>query len=106
LHGSLSSMLRGDAEAQAAAWRERWPPSALPEEREAMPVAQSQEELEAIGHLRYELYIARDGKAYAHADHARRCFLEPRTQSTRQAPALILIQETSAGVFSWTSAQR
>lgn len=33
--------------------------------------------LEAFGQLRYELFVERDGKAYAHADHANRVLLEP-----------------------------
>lgn len=33
--------------------------------------------LEAFGRLRYQLFVERDGKAYAHADHANRVLLEP-----------------------------
>lgn len=33
--------------------------------------------LRAIGRLRYELFIERDGKKYEHADHRNRLFLEP-----------------------------
>jgi predicted GNAT family N-acyltransferase len=33
--------------------------------------------LAAIARLRYELFVERDGKAYAHADHSTRRFLEP-----------------------------
>ena len=33
--------------------------------------------LRAIGRLRYDLFIERDGKKYEHADHRNRLFLEP-----------------------------
>lgn len=54
----------------------RWPIATLPPPGGSVSVARSRNELEDIGRLRYDLYIARDGKAYAHADHARRCFLD------------------------------
>jgi len=78
LHGSFPSRLsEGAATAPAcASWRQRWPAGALPAPSGAVSVAQDAAALEAIGRLRYDLYIARDGKAYAHADHARRCFLD------------------------------
>lgn len=40
-------------------------------------VARSSKCIEAIGRLRYELFIRRDGKKYAYADHAKALFLEP-----------------------------
>ncbi|MGV7212206.1 N-acyl amino acid synthase FeeM domain-containing protein [Bradyrhizobium sp. UFLA05-112] len=54
----------------------RWPKQALPRAGQ-VSVAKSAAELEAIGRLRYDLYVERDQKAYAHADHVRRCLLEP-----------------------------
>ena len=45
-----------------------------------MGVAQTDAELEEVGRLRYDLFIERDGKAYEHADHANRVFLEPIDQ--------------------------
>jgi hypothetical protein len=40
-------------------------------------LAEGIETLRAIGRLRYELFIERDGKKYEHADHRNRLFLEP-----------------------------
>lgn len=76
LHGSIPLRSPEEADAASATWRERWPASALPAPGALISVAQGRDEIEAIGRLRYELYVARDGKAYAHADHARRSFLD------------------------------
>ncbi len=58
--------------------RGRWPAEAFaPSADRSVAVAQTSEDLLAIGRLRYELFVARDGKAYAHADHDARSFIEP-----------------------------
>lgn len=59
----------------------RWPEGVIDELRyPAMGVAQTEEDLAEIGRLRYELFIDRDGKRYAHANHETKTFLEPVDQ--------------------------
>lgn len=43
----------------------------------AVSIAQTEVQISTIGRLRYELYIARDGKTYAHADQTQKSFIEP-----------------------------
>jgi hypothetical protein len=58
--------------------RGRWPAEAFaPSADRSVAVAQTRREMLAIGRLRYELFVARDGKAYPHADHDARSFVEP-----------------------------
>ncbi|WP_439605039.1 hypothetical protein, partial [Shinella sp.] len=57
---------------------DRWPRSAFTAHRfPAIGCASTNDALNLIGSLRYDLFIERDGKAYAGADHQNRRFLEP-----------------------------
>lgn len=56
----------------------RWPEGIIDAARyPEMEIARTGAELEEVGRLRYELFIKRDGKRYAHADHNNKVFLEP-----------------------------
>jgi predicted GNAT family N-acyltransferase len=54
----------------------QWPVEARTQDSSAVTVAGSWVELEAIGRLRYALYVERDGKSYAHADHHRKILID------------------------------
>lgn len=55
----------------------RWPRVAFaPNRHSAIGCATTGHEVRRIGRLRYELFIERDGKSYAGADHESRTFLE------------------------------
>lgn len=57
---------------------DRWPKDIIDTTRyPALGIARTQRDMSEIGRLRYELFIGRDGKRYAHADHEARMFLEP-----------------------------
>lgn len=57
---------------------DRWPEEIIDAVRfPGMGVARTVQHMMEIGRLRYELYIERDRKRYAHADHEARTFLEP-----------------------------
>jgi predicted GNAT family N-acyltransferase len=70
-----------------AAWWGRWPDAGLPPVHPAVSIATSEDDLDDIGRLRYELYIARDGKAYRNVDHAHRIFREPVDTVSLNYPA-------------------
>lgn len=43
----------------------------------SIDIANTAQAINAVGRLRYELFIKRDGKRYAHANHERETFIEP-----------------------------
>jgi len=54
-----------------------WPKSIFSSVGFPISIARSQHDLTKVGHLRYELYVDRDKKAYAFADHRGRALIEP-----------------------------
>lgn len=56
---------------------DRWPARVRSSTDPSVRVATTEAEIDAIFRLRYKLYVTRDGKAYAHADHARRRMIDP-----------------------------
>ena len=56
---------------------ERWTAAILDHPKIAPLLATSAEQRAAVGVLRYRMFIERDGKRYAFADHDNRTFLEP-----------------------------
>lgn len=40
-------------------------------------IAETHQDLQRIGRLRYSLFVAKDGKSYPCADHENQCFIEP-----------------------------
>ncbi len=57
--------------------KERWPTSVLTPKQDAIGIALDDAELAAIGRLRFELFIERDGKKYPQDTRSDRMFLEP-----------------------------
>lgn len=56
---------------ESAGWLGRWPEAGLSSLHPAISIAADAKDLNEVGRLRYELYIARDGKAYRNVDHIR-----------------------------------
>lgn len=56
------------------AWRAA---AKVPSSSASIRIAKSQDDLTAIGRLRYEYFVERDRKPYAHADHELQTLLEP-----------------------------
>ena len=77
---AITEQLFGEPIADIRRWsrNDRWLEGIIDTGRyPAMGIAQTDSELEEIGRLRYDLFIDRDGKRYAHADHETKTFLEP-----------------------------
>ncbi|BCB19226.1 hypothetical protein [Bosea sp. ANAM02] len=56
----------------------RWPEGIIdPDRYPEIAIARTDGEMEEVGRLRYALFVERDGKRYAHADHTNKVFLEP-----------------------------
>jgi hypothetical protein len=77
LERDIRAFARSKRHDASASWLGRWPDAGLPPLHPAVSVASHDSDLLGIGRLRYELYIARDGKAYRNADHIELTFLEP-----------------------------